>query len=155
MYIFQEMIYEWRISTIKDAPYHQLSREYKSKPPYTHWNKGEIGTLTHCWWECRKCSHLENSLAFTQMLNIELSCGGSSDLATKLCQTLVTSWTMVHQASLSMGSRQEYWSGCHFLLQEIFPTQGLNPGLLHCRQSPALQVDSLPTEPPGKPRIII
>ena len=30
-------------------------------------------------------------------------------------------------------SRQEYWSGCHFLLQGIFPTQGLNPGL-HCRQ---------------------
>ena len=24
--------------------------------------------------------------------------------------------------------------GCHFLLQRIFPTQGLNPGLLHCRQ---------------------
>ena len=23
---------------------------------------------------------------------------------------------------------------CHFLLQAIFPTQGLNPGLLHCRQ---------------------
>ena len=24
--------------------------------------------------------------------------------------------------------------GCHFLLQEIFPTQGLKPGLPHCRQ---------------------
>ena len=24
--------------------------------------------------------------------------------------------------------------GCHFLLQEIFPTQRLKPGLLHCRQ---------------------
>ena len=24
--------------------------------------------------------------------------------------------------------------GCHFLLQEMFPTQGLNPGLPHCRQ---------------------
>ena len=24
--------------------------------------------------------------------------------------------------------------GCHFLLQGIFPTQGLDPGLLHCRQ---------------------
>ena len=24
--------------------------------------------------------------------------------------------------------------GCHFLLQGIFPTQALNPGLLHCRQ---------------------
>ena len=34
--------------------------------------------------------------------------------------------------------------GCHFLLQEIFPTQGLNPGLLHCRQTLLL------IEPPGK-----
>ena len=25
--------------------------------------------------------------------------------------------------------------GCHFLLQEIFPTQGLNPGVLHYRQT--------------------
>ena len=25
--------------------------------------------------------------------------------------------------------------GCHFLLQEIFPTQALNPGLPHCRQT--------------------
>ena len=24
---------------------------------------------------------------------------------------------------------------CHFLLQGFFPTQGLNPGLLHCRQT--------------------
>ena len=24
--------------------------------------------------------------------------------------------------------------GCHFLLHGVFPTQGLNPGLLHCRQ---------------------
>ena len=63
------------------------------------------------------------------------------------------------------------------LLQGIFPTQGSNPGLLHCRQilyqlrhkgnptispadlldlgvelgSPALQTDSLPTELSGKP----
>ena len=24
---------------------------------------------------------------------------------------------------------------CHFLLQGMFPTQGLNPGLLHCKQT--------------------
>ena len=24
--------------------------------------------------------------------------------------------------------------GCHFLLQGIFPTQGSNPGILHCSQ---------------------
>ena len=40
--------------------------------------------------------------------------------------------------------------GCHFLLQGIFPTQGLNPCflcLLHW------QVDSLPLAPPGNPLI--
>ena len=36
--------------------------------------------------------------------------------------------------------------GCHALLQGIFPTQGLNSGL------PTLQADSLPAEPPGKPK---
>ena len=59
-----------------------------------------------------------------------------SGLVARLCPALVTSWTIAHQASpLSMGFlRQEYWSGCHFLLQGIFPTQGLSLGLLHCRQ---------------------
>ena len=33
------------------------------------------------------------------------------------------------------------------LLQGIFPTQGLNPGLPHC----SLQADSLPVEPQGSP----
>ena len=36
--------------------------------------------------------------------------------------------------------------GCHALLQGIFPTQELNPGLPHCRW-----MDYLPSEPPGKP----
>ena len=34
-------------------------------------------------------------------------------------------------------SRQEYWSDCHLLFQEIFPTKGSNPCLLcllHCKQ---------------------
>ena len=31
-------------------------------------------------------------------------------------------------------SRPEYWSGILSLLQGIFPTQRLNPGLLHCGQ---------------------
>ena len=38
--------------------------------------------------------------------------------------------------------------GCHTLLQGIFQTQELNPSLLHPLH---WQVDSLPTEPPGKP----
>ena len=44
----------------------------------------------------------------------------------------VTPWTIACQAPLSMGfSRQEYWMGCHFLLQGIFLTQWLNPCFLH------------------------
>ena len=32
------------------------------------------------------------------------------------------------------GISQQYWSGLPSLLQGIFLTQGLNPGLLHCGQ---------------------
>ena len=47
----------------------------------------------------------------------------------------VTSRTVARQVPLSMGfSRQEHWSGLHSLLHEIFPTQGSNLGLLHCRR---------------------
>ena len=44
-------------------------------------------------------------------------------------------------------SRQEYWSGLHFLLQGVFPTQGLNPRFLNHLY---WQVGSLPIVPPGK-----
>ena len=46
-----------------------------------------------------------------------------------------TPWSVAHQVPLSMDfSRQEYYSGLPRPLQGIFPTQGLNPGLPHCRQ---------------------
>ena len=55
----------------------------------------------------------------------------------------VTPWTVAHQAPLSMGfSRQEYWS------RLPCPPPGTEPVSL---VSPALQVNSLPTEPSGKP----
>ena len=49
-----------------------------------------------------------------------------------------TPWTVAYQAPLSMGfPRQEYWMGCHSLLQGICPTQESNLRLLnwqiHCR----------------------
>ena len=47
----------------------------------------------------------------------------------------MTPWTIAHQAPLSIRILQAgIWSGLLFLLQWIFPTQGLNSGLLHCRQ---------------------
>ena len=57
-----------------------------------------------------------------------------------------TSWTVAHQAPLSMGfSRQEYWSGLLF----TSPGDLLDPGVEP--ESPALKADSLLSEPPGKP----
>ena len=53
------------------------------------------------------------------------------------------------QALLSMGfSRQEYWSGLPFPSPGDLPDPGIEP------RSPALQVDSLPSEPPGRPQVL-
>ena len=43
-------------------------------------------------------------------------------------------------------SRQEYWSGFPCPLPGDLPKPGIEP------RSPTLQVDSLPAEPPGKPK---
>ena len=75
-------------------------------------------------------------------------------LVAQSCPTLFTPWTEACQAPLSMGRIFHVFSPCglrilnplqcspgkntgvgsHSLLQGIFPTQGLNSGLLHCRQ---------------------
>ena len=44
----------------------------------------------------------------------------------------VTPWTVAHQAHPWTSPGKNTGVGCHFLLQGIFPTQGSNPGLLHC-----------------------
>ena len=54
--------------------------------------------------------------------------------------------TVARQALLSMEfSGQEYWSGLPFPPLGDLPDPGIQP------TSRASQVDSLPTEPPGKP----
>ena len=58
-----------------------------------------------------------------------------------------TLWIVAHQAPLSMGfSRQEYWSGLPCPPPGNRPNPGTEP------RSPSLQTDSLPSEPPGKPK---
>ena len=57
-----------------------------------------------------------------------------------------TQWTVAYKASPSMGfSRQEYWSGLPFPSPGDLPDPGVKPG------SPALEADTLTSEPPGKP----
>ena len=63
-------------------------------------------------------------------------------------QLFVTPWTIARQAPLSMEfSMQEYWSGSPFPSPGDLPNPGIEP------RFPALQADSLPSEPPGRPGI--
>ena len=56
-------------------------------------------------------------------------------------------WMIANQAPPSMEfSRQEYLSGLPCPSPGDLPNPGINPG------SPALQADTLPSEPPGKPQ---
>ena len=62
-------------------------------------------------------------------------------------QLFATPWTVAYQAPLSMGfSRQECWSGLPFPSPGDLPNPGIEPGSL------ALRADTLPSEPPGKPK---
>ena len=55
-------------------------------------------------------------------------------------------WIGARQAPPSMGfSRQEYWNELPFPSPKDLPDPGIKP------RSPAMQADSLPVEPPGKP----
>ena len=67
-------------------------------------------------------------------------------LVAQSCPTLCNPMDCSPQGSSVHGDSpgQNTGVGCHALLQVIFPTQGSNP------RSPALQVDSSPSEPPGK-----
>ena len=73
------------------------------------WENIHYDFLTSKWnWKCQSLSHL---------------------------QWFAALWTVAHQAPLSMEfSRQEYWNGLRFPSPGIFPTQGSNLGLPHCRQ---------------------
>ena len=67
-------------------------------------------------------------------------------LVAQLCPALRGPIGCSSQAPLSMGfSRPEYWSGLPFPTPGYLPNPGIEP------RSPALQADSLPFKPPGKP----
>ena len=77
------------------------------------------------------CSHTENTLSLTSVVS-------DSERPYR---------TVARQAPLSVGfSRQEYWSRLPFPSPgDGIPDPGIEP------TSPALQVNSLPSEPPGSP----
>ena len=80
-----------------------------------------------------------NYMLFTKFLS-------SAYLVASVVSDSAILWTVARQTPLSMGfSRQEDWGGFTCLPLGDLPNSGIEPA------SPALQVDSLPIEPPGKP----
>ena len=70
-------------------------------------------------------------------------------ILTKLCPTLVTLWTIAHQAPLSVEfSTQESWSRFPLPPPGDLPDPGIEP------MSPALQADSLTAEPSAEPIVL-
>ena len=73
-------------------------------------------------------------------------------------RVFVTPWTIACQAPLSMGfCRQEYW-GVVFRIEGLScpsPGESFQPGEQTASpETSALQVDSLPTEPPGETQVL-
>ena len=67
-------------------------------------------------------------------------------LVTQSCLTLLTSWTVAHQAPLSMDfSRPEYWNRWPFSFPGDLPDPRIKP------KSPTLHAASLLSEPSEKP----
>ena len=79
-------------------------------------------------------SHTQESMGCC----VVLSCSVASDSATP--------WVVARQVPLSMEILQaKYWNGLPFSSPGDLPNLGTEP------RSPALEADSLPSEPPGKP----
>ena len=75
---------------------------------------------------------------------------GGGGLVAKSCLTCCNPMEYSLQSSSVHGIfRQEYWSGLSFPTLGDLPNPGIEP------RSLALQADSLPVEPPGKPWIQI
>ena len=81
------------------------------------------------------------------MIFVSFSYGEEGEsISHSVMSTSATPWTIACQVLLSMEfSRQEYWSGLPFPSPRDLPDPEIEP------RSPALQEDSLQSEPPGEP----
>ena len=113
-----------------------------SEPPGKPKNTG-VGTLTllqgmlltqesnwgllHCRQVCYKLSYQESPYIFfmSEWVKSLSRVGLFATSWTVACTRLLCPWDILGKST---------GEGCRFLLQGIFPTQGLNPGLPHCRQ---------------------
>ena len=92
----------------------------------------------HFSWSMYNVTVKEGDKSDQNLKPISLSCShfvGMCVLSHSVVSDSATPWTVAHQAPLVHGDSpgKNTGLGCHALLQGLFPTQGSNPGLLHCR----------------------
>ena len=115
-----------------------LSLTYCMQTPEILWTQLRITSIKQIF------QYSESHESFGFPVHIKIVCLVASLLS--LVWLFVTPQTVAHEASLSMEfSRQEYWSGLLCPPPGDLPNPGIKP------RSSALQVDSLPSEPPGNP----
>ena len=91
-------------------------------------------------------THVVNSESLCWTSEAKLLCEHMHVCMLHCILLFATLWTVVQQGPLFMEfPRQEYWSGLSFPPPGDLPHPGIESW------SPALQADSLPSEPPGKP----
>ena len=133
--------------------------QVESQIPHT-WTYHEVETDswaqgTDLWlprWGRSRRARLDFGVSWCKLVYVEwinkvlmYSTGCVCVLIAQSCPTLCGH--VACQTPLSMEfSRQEYWSGLPFPSPGDLPDLGIEPG------SPAVHTDSLPPEPPGKPR---
>ena len=105
----------------------------QATPSTAEWNSNCSVLPSHC-------------LAFTHSNTTKINQDAPQDVCLCVCvyaQSCLSLWG--HMDCSPPGSGKNTGVGCHFLLQRIFPTQGLKLQLLHILQ---WQKDSLPLAPP-------
>ena len=85
-------------------------------------------------WDLNICSFLGKTVV-SYIKSDELMCVCVC-LVAQSCPALCNPmhWSLPGYSVHGDSSGQNIGVGCHYTLQGIFPTQGLNPGLPHCRQ---------------------
>ena len=118
---------------------------------YTNFTNHFLNVLSSRFQSITHKLSLLTKLYYSYLLTIcSQSCYTLKVLVAQWCLTLCDPWTVAHQAPLGMEwSRQGYWSGLPFPSPGDLPNPGIEP------RSPALQADSLPSELPGKPNVIL
>ena len=124
--------------------YRKANWNYSEVPPKTLQiinaeRCGEKGTFLRCWWKYKLVQPLWRTVWGFLVWSAVLS----------HVQLFSTPWTVPARLLCSWNFPGKTTGvSCHFLLQGIFQTQGLNPHLLHLLH---WQENSLPLAPPGKP----